>query len=567
MRASTVPNDLLKEKNDTARFIAAIIEADKSQDWSKVQKMLEIGYSLLQADIIKDSSLVRSLASNPSTCHVIPSLLAFSKKENGVGSEAHKFIVVEATIGCLEMGDRNLLTIDTIGKYTKDLLVYYSETLKLAEMRRREIGHLVFEEGNEFGIAPIKPTPETVYHLCRGNHHEQATKHLKEIADNQSHEIVAEAIRSYLKAVSDNYRGHFEWTDAIQYLRNEILSQRNLFLINVYHLVVAEAIVTDRNNVGVGFDMLESSITDDIDDSTAELFGEIITHAARAGRTDVVLKACELARKKKLDKNERYQQLLARAAGAALVKEHFSLAKIVMLMSPKFDATERDMVELYYWPTSKIQRLSRALNDYKLFTDIVRAEEKCTDKLRWISALKNEYGLQKMSDEGFLNLLEHPEGLQKLFHDPKHKYNIADNFNDDHLSEADLKVFRDVMAVAKSEAQQPSHGKISFFRLAHLAHAAEKRTHSVETLKQSIDMKSELVAMLTKFTSGHLQLDKTKEAASKCLAALSKANTPEAVSKVIQKHLSNNPILRVKCKQIIDKFPSAAQSQTAPPKL
>ncbi len=561
MKASTNPSKLTQHHVDLAPLKTAIIKAHKSHDWSPVEKMLEGDYSLLWLDTELGVSVTRLLASDAKTSHVIPQLLDFSRQQNGVNSDAHRFVLLEAAIGRIQ--NSNALALHDIAVHSGDMRKFYQEIEALADMGRQHIGHLVFANGEQPGI---KPSAETVDHLLRGGHTALATDHLSAIVEHSpNQDELNSAIRAYIRGRLNRDNIDSMGSEIMTLLAREFPSKNRQ--INVLALTVAEALE-------IGCDEWALSRLEDwadreseVDNYDADIFGEAIISAARSGRIDLVLKIIELAKKKKLEKNPRFQTLLACAAGAALTKEHYSTSKVVMLLSSRFSATERDMIELCTWPVKKIERLSRVLHDYKLFTEIVSHVINPEDKLRWVSALKQEYGLQEMSDAGFLSLLEHPEGLQKLFYDKAHKEVMADSFNDNHLSKQDLQVFTAVMNHARVEAQKPNHGKISFFRLCHLANHAQRATVSPEVLKRSLEVKNEIDVILNKFGAELLHTRESKQIVKACQAALSRANTPEKIAKVLRKYLGKlkNGKLLADCMAIVDKTQSV-QSTAAPNK-
>lgn len=276
-----------------------------------------------------------------------------------------------------------------------------------------------------------------------------------------------------------------------------------------------------------------------------EVLGEAIISAARRGKSALIFKLCERARELQVDKTKRFTDLLSCAAGAALVNDHFSLAKIIMLMVPHFQAKPLDLQELQKWPVVKIERMFRAIGNYKIFTDIAMHSGLAPESksMNWARALKKEYGLENMSDEGFSYLVNHPEPLYVVF---KYRPDLSPTLGkpstkidrgaaelmmkgfEGRLSPADMQVLMKVVSEERDNVQAAGSNN-HFFRAAYFTREPTDVRISPAEERVCLVIKENLSQLLLKRLNAPLA--RNKEAAARLHTALMEVDSLQMIRK------------------------------------
>jgi len=548
--------------------VMPIIDAAKNHDWNKARELLDSGYSLLWVDDHLKDSAMRILAKEVSDKSMISKLLAYSRDANGIDSDAHRFVTIEAIIGGVKNKER--CRLDELSLYT-NLVKYYLECTPLADMEDGDIGGL---NADKEGY-PV--SADSIYYLCRGGRDELALKHLKwlyerllAVDDHEQPRIqLYNGVTAIMRAAAQH--GNIDMDELTGKVKAALKNQHNERVLSI---AIAEGAPNGHEEWAFNhLDKLINRHEPDLDD----VIGEAIISAARQGHADIIFKLCERASKIGADKTKRFAQLLSYSTGAALAQEHFALVKVLMHMVPEFNAKSADLKEINAWPEIKVKRMFHMIRDFKLFTNIaLRAGvAKNVNAPNWIAALKKEYGLDEMSNEGFEVLVHDPDIIQlfllqyKSTKDispgsapPDKQYfsgdlfgEIANQYITDRLTHNDIVCFIAQMKKELDPLKMRKHGDISFFRLRHLLDPVNEKTMSPEEMQHCIEVRKEISVILNDYINTKRYFGKDyKTTVTELREALYDAATPAIIRKQLEKHLAEPlPSLQKSCLQVLAK--------------
>jgi hypothetical protein len=541
-----------------------LIDAARSRDWNKVKELLDNGYSLLWIDENLKDSAMRILAKELSDKDMIIKMLTYSRDVNGADSEAHKYIVTEATIGGIKnRACCKLEEIAAASKYAK----FYRECVPLADMEDGDIGGLNLDK-EDYAVSA-----NSIFYLCRGGRDDLALQQLGwlyekllAIDDHESPRIQLYcAVTALLRAAAQHDNLDMElMTEKVKVV---LKNQHNEPVLNI---AIAEAGANGHENWA--FKHLDHIVKNNHPDLD-EVIGECIVSAARQGHADMVFKLCERAKKAKIDKTERYINLLSCAVGSALVNEYFALAKVIMHMVPKFAAKPADLKELNAWPETKIKRMIKMIRDTRVITNIALHSglDKRINSSHWISALKKEFGLDDMSNAGFETLVHDTKIIQFFLlqykpvevsasQDKQYFSNdlfgtLAKEYISDKLSSNDIACFITQMNKEMDPLKSRKHGDISFFRLRHLLDIPDEHNLSPEDMHHCIQVRKEISEIIDEYlNTKHYFGNDHKDVVVKLRDALYDAVSPAMIRKLLEKHLTTPlPSLLKKCMPVFAK--------------
>lgn len=545
-----------------------LIEAGRNRDWKKLKELLDNGYSLLWIDDQMKDSAIRILAKEVTDKEIISKLLAYSRDENGVDSEAHKYIVAEATIGGIKNRKScKLEEIAAASKYAK----YYRECVPLADMEEGDIGGLNADSES------YEVNASTIFYLCRGGRDDLALKHLSwlyekllAVDDHESPRIqLYNGVSAIMRAAAQH--GNIDMSLMTEKVKVVLKNQHN---DQVLKIAIAEA--GGNGHEKWAFHHLDQLIQNNATDLD-EIIAESIVSAARQGHADMVFKLCERAKQAKVDESERYIDIMSCAAGSALANEYFTLAKVIMQMVPSFKAKPADLQEINAWPEIKIKRMFRMMRDYRVITSIALHSglDKSVNSPHWISALKKEFGLEEMSNQGFEMLVhdtdmiqyfllqykmpdqsnkDEPSGQKQYFSNDLFG-SLAQKYISEKLVQKDIECFMARMKKEMEPKKMRKHGDISFFRLRHLLNKPNEHMLSAEDMHHCIEVRKEISDILVEYlNTTHYFGNDYKEVVVELREALNDAVSPAMIRKLLEKHLTTPlPGLLKKCMPVFAK--------------
>jgi hypothetical protein len=341
----------------------------------------------------------------------------------------------------------------------------------------------------------VKITPEVLYHLCRAGRDTVAIQLLATYKDQKYSDYDRElAIAAIMRGAAHNPKVDLD--DLRVYIRRALDISGDLPL----YIAVAEAIVSQHGDwafLKIAEPRILSQMNLDV------ILGEAVVSAARYGRADIIFQLCQIAKQTEETmqpaETEKFKHLLSCAVGAALVNEHFSLAKLIMQMVPEFNAKPEDLAELNAWPQCKVKRMLSLIRDCKMFTDIALHSGIAANvnSPEWIAALKEEYGLSAMSNDGFNTLMHNTDMINTLL--KLRGQGVPPN--NIHLSPEDINIFLMAAQEAKEKSKKTSHVNISFFRLNQLVELPNAPKESLETMKNGVKIRAEIDEILARYQS------------------------------------------------------------------
>jgi hypothetical protein len=459
-----------------------LIEAAKAKDWVLVNSLLESGYSLLWTDSTLKETAIRILAREAVGDEIVLGLLDISIREHGINSKAHIFAVTEAIIG-----RRSNIDGCDVNELSKRIdRSNYMECENTAEMEASSYIDMPHT------LKHIKITPEVLFHLCRGGHDTSAIKLLETFKGPEvSKRVRYQAIAAIMRGVARNRKVDI---DSVIVQVRQALEMKGAISDDPLYIAVAEAIVNEHDDWAfkkIAQPRILSQPNLDV------ILGEAVISAARYGRADIIFQLCQIM--KQTEETEKFKQLLSCAAGAALVNEHFSLAKIILQMVPEFNAKPEDLAELNAWPQCKVKRMLSLIRDCKMFTDIALHSGIAANvnSPEWLAALKEEYGLNAMSNDGFNKLMHNTDMIKALL---QHRGQDAVT-NNIPLTPEDIKIFQIAAQEAKEKAKKTGHINISFFRLNQLVMMPNTPRENLEAMKNSVKIRAEIDEILSRYQS------------------------------------------------------------------
>lgn len=537
---------MLRQKNkhprDAKEFLyhridlTPLVDAAKKNDWGKLKSLLDNGYSLLWSDHKSKKSAMRLIKEN-GNYHLVEKVIEYSSALHGKDSAAHCCVMLEEANDPLKCAVKlynaahNALMSDNPA--SDDFLVDPTSVYYLYMQDPYAAMKLIRDDNRYF-----KDNYALLAALLRA-----AAKRLDDTK-------LVELFDTFVMAESDNPEREAD----IKKLGLSIAAENGMLEWVLFQIK----------------EMQKHGAPD-----LEEYFGSAIVGAARGGRSKLLFSLYKLAGEYQLDHSDAFIKHFSYAAGAALVNENYMLAKAIMQLVPHFNAYPADLEELKSWQSCKIERMFKMIRNYKIFTDISLHSglAKGIDAMSWSHALKVEYGLEDMSDEGFNELIHHPEALTLLF-----KYEPAKNidkasFNNpvnanviqlllQHagltLSVEDMNAFLKVMNQAKAEVnRKPS--SIPFFRLRHLID--EKPNARMTPQEQAIflETKNEIMKKLNEKIRERMVLSNTKALAKQLRENLLDVTSMQMLKKALDKATKenkNNALLK-ECKGIINKHQTA----------
>lgn len=460
-----------------------LVEAALQGDWSNVKELLDRGYSLLWVDPENKKSAIKMIRDacaemNIDGRSIVSKLCEYARAEYGQESDSYLFVL-------LETSDKS------VASYVK---LYNSTNGKRCS--------------NDPWDESFPLTADGIFYLYVNDNYLRAHDLLKraynaKCAGKISNDQFEACVSGLMRAAALSYT-NIDLIGEVGFCAKVFKNEPRYIFVksaisaaaSLYHCSWAECYI--RQAVEDNDPMLDVYI------------GEAIIGAARGGRGDYVAELLELAKELNVSKSERFLDLLACASGAALVNDHIMLAKTLMLMVPHFKAKPIDIDELKKWPQHKVERMFATIRDYKMFTDI--ALHSCLvagiNTKAWTNALKKEYGLSGISDQGFKFLINQPKLITFLL-----KYKLGENeienltidnetikkhLNDNspiHLSKEDIKVFMQALLQAREDGRKPNN-HVPLYRLNFFAGTKEYTHYTQDEERVCLEIKKKITKLL-----------------------------------------------------------------------
>jgi len=477
---------------------------------------------------------------------MVGKLIEYSIKENGLDSAAHAFILFESS----------------------------SDPLKAIAELHGQLENTSYSPDPESSY--FLNCPASVYYLYTTDQTEDAKKYVNYACSypdqSETPGFIAAIVQAasclgevFLINVFSSIEFHYEVEspDEVSRTQRTDLAKR---------VALAEAAACGQLPWALNY--LQSFIDRGVD-NLDEILGEAIISAARRGDSFLIYNILfEKAKQLKVDKTQRFMGLIACASAAALVNEHFVLAKTLMLMVPHLEAKPADLKELQKWPASKVARMFNAIRNYKIFTDIAMHSGLTSqvNSMAWSNALKKEYCLEKMSNEGFNYLVHDVEAMRLLFsYRPDPCLSPGKSIDrtllvqimqitKDKLPPADVVHF--MSALADARRQTAAGNQSHLFRVRYFLDERSDSRASPDEERVCLEIREELSALFQKY-SGSI-FSGVRELATRLHATLLDAVSLQMVKKILDKETQNAPnsSLLKECKKIFNIHQEKLMRQT-----
>lgn len=556
-----------EEPINTPVDITPLLIATKKHDWETFDTLIRNGCSLLWVDNETSKTVIRLLAEEGNgiaVIHILKHELNNAKAdENTIMQE---FLLAEAIHGAV-LGEQtdilNQINSEILNQEHKHFL---TKNIWLAEVETGKYGFDELKDISPYNVA------EALFHLVRGKSHGVSIQLLKHHVENlmrqgEPNEEAEQLIISMIWSIAEGagLNPAIDFNNFIRECELALISKNDVNAL-IHFEDINRKYIWELNRAEIAISAANGNIDHALKQLSTYKFNkgnnldlavsQAIISAAKRGRWSVIQKLYAYAKHESLD-TPLFMSRLAEAAGSALVHEHFSLTKLIVQIAPTFSCTNQDNARFSQWSDKQIARSFRLIDDPHIFYEIACA----LPDPRWLTLLKSEYGLTEMSNEGFHNLVKHPEFVQFLFQykmpantlPPDIIKLLVKSVPDCNLSNRDMDIFMSIVTTAKEDAQKSERKNTSLFRL-HCLLISPSSHHCCNTIKEQI------IALLDEYLSGiHLHKSEVRQLRHE----VNSAKNIKGIYDCVQQHVlhanseySNGGHVRLleQCMRIFDKF-------------
>lgn len=177
-----------------------------------------------------------------------------------------------------------------------------------------------------------------------------------------------------------------------------------------------------------------------------------LCEAAKNGHAELTLDLCDELKNNSAFASSDVFKFISRAAAYAMASEHYALARALLHRTPVFSTLMSDVqIEFREWNAAQIKQLFLHIKNPRFCVEIAARLDKdridykigglLVEQNLWKKQLvvfKKMYGLDALSDEGFLEIISHPETIQWLTNTTNTNQALKTNTVDVHHLPVDI---------------------------------------------------------------------------------------------------------------------------------